>query len=77
MSRFFRFTSTTVSREASGSSALATSGNWATMAAWPRSIELCTSVTEPCRVTTMLSGSPVLTSVLRRPASSMSTAAKT
>ncbi|MNL14137.1 hypothetical protein D3C87_1350670 [compost metagenome] len=71
--------STTASREAMGrpSRFIATAGCISMAAAWSREIALWISVSAPLRINTTLSGSPVVTSVCLRPASSISMAAKT
>jgi hypothetical protein len=55
----------------------AISGRLSTIAAWPRSMPLCTSLCDDRRITTTLSGWPVATSVCSSPATSISTVAKT
>ena len=71
--------STTTSLEASGSPwvSRAICGRLSISAACSRVTPLCTSVCAPLRISTTLFGWPVATSVARRPASSISTAANT
>ncbi len=79
VSRRGRLMRTTVSfdRSLPPSSPVAMSGSVSTIDADARSMPLCTSVCEPLRITTTLSGWPVAISVSRNPAASISTVANT